>query len=54
MADMNWKAQGHAMPNMDKKVALPAGGARAGNVQSKPGLPTKPSGTNTNFGAGKK
>lgn len=34
----------------DKKVKLPAGGARAGNVISKSGLPTKPSGSNTNLG----
>ena len=33
----------------DKKTMLPAGGARAGNVVSKGGLPTKPSGANTNL-----
>lgn len=34
-----------------KKCNLPAGGARVGNVQSKSGLPTKPSGANTNVGS---
>lgn len=39
------------MPNMaGKKCNLPAGGARAQNVVSKGGLPTRPSGMNANVG----
>ena len=49
MADMNWKAQGHSLPDMNKKNTLPAGGARVGNVVSKPGLPCKPTGANPNL-----
>ena len=37
----------------EKKTMLPAGGARAGNVVSKSGLPTKPAGKNHSFGTGK-
>lgn len=52
---MSAKTTTMKMPNLQgKKCNLPAGGARAGNVQSKSGLPTRPSGANTNFGAGKK
>ena len=34
-----------------KKCVLPAGGARVGNVVNKPGLPTKPMGSNGNVGS---
>lgn len=45
------KTQNIKMPDMSgKKNMLPAGGARVGNVVSKPGLPTRPSGMNHNGG----
>jgi hypothetical protein len=43
------------MPDIgNKKCMLPAGGKRVQNVKSKSGLPTSPSGSNTNFGSKKR